>query len=585
MYCSSCGTKMDKGTKFCQFCGTPAENSNDDTALENNLTGSYHQQAPSVRQTATNNPSVQGNLPHKDAGSYNGAIAGPVQKKNGCLKGCLIGIVALVGVSILGIVLYLVIGSVVINNMDQRDYYARGDMPVIETDDEMTVGNTMIIIRQLSEMYVEASELTGSIYTTDPTVTSYDDWKDDLDEAMDLWNQIEDYSDSFSELLDDADYKTGLELDLHFGSTAYAYTKEEVTAFYDNAPRGTGKKRIELLAENLGVSAAKAFAILEMSDNQLASEAWNNAGDTFETLEQGATAIKAVSDVAVAVGAAVATGGTVGTVSLVGKGVAIIKNADLVLGVTGDMAFVIMGEDSENNAIVTNINAIKSYTGVVASIDDLICIDTDNISDVAIYTVKGLNDYLQNDQVLGIDLSDTDQQDETLKVSLLGSDDIGDYVDDNNIEVRGLDELTDAYDNSVSDTGTNTIDSGNTDDSVENTEPEGTTDSVENSEPGGTSDSVEIIEPDNTDDPVDTNVAEDYTYTLMVEYTETGYILTVSPDPGSARYLIHYSNSEGIDNIGYNPSPWVYTESRDIWIEVEVGGSILGRTNQVSISN
>ncbi|MDA3847642.1 MAG: zinc ribbon domain-containing protein [Vallitaleaceae bacterium] len=451
MYCGNCGTELDKGTMFCQMCGTPLEKGSKVNQTNQGSSGSYVQNAN------------MGSTPHQGVGTYQGAISTQPEKKGGCLKGCLIAFGGIFGVGVIAIIIYLVVGSFITGNSNQRDYYDKGDMPVIETDDELTVGNTMIIIRQLSEMYIEATELTEEIYSTDPLTTSYEDWKDDLDEAMDLWEQIEDYSATFSDLLDEADYKTGLDLDLHFGSTAYAYTKEEVTAFYDNAPKGTGKMRIELLAENLGVSAEKAFAILKMSNDQLEAEAWNDAGDTFEKLEQGATAIKAVSDVAVAVGAAVATGGTVGTVSLVGKGVAIIKNADLVLGVAGDMAFVVMGEDAENNAIVANINAIKDYTGVVASVDDLICIDTDSISDVAIYTVKGLNDYLQNDQILGIDLSDIDQKDESLKVSLLGDDEIGDYIDDNNIDVYLGTDTADQVGNDTENNGGDnsaTIDSG-----------------------------------------------------------------------------------------------------------------------------
>lgn len=68
----------------------------------------------------------------------------------------------------------------------------------------------MIIIRQLSEMYIEASELTEKIYSTVPTMTSYDE-----------------YSTTFAELLDETDYKTGLNLDMYFGLIAYAITKNK----------------------------------------------------------------------------------------------------------------------------------------------------------------------------------------------------------------------------------------------------------------------------------------------------------------------------------------------------------------------
>lgn len=68
-----------------------------------------------------------------------------------------------------------------------------------------------------------------------------------------------------------------------------AYDAQDITNIIDKAPPG---KKIKTLAKELNISAEKAFKLLKMSQQQLTAEARDEAGDTFETLENTAKMIK-----------------------------------------------------------------------------------------------------------------------------------------------------------------------------------------------------------------------------------------------------------------------------------------------------
>ena len=74
---------------------------------------------------------------------------------------------------------------------------------------------------------------------------------------------------------------------------SFGVTKEKMTSVYDAAPAG---KRLRTLAKFLNTDAKRAFKVLKMTNEQIKAEAWNEAGDTIETLENSARVIKNSSE-------------------------------------------------------------------------------------------------------------------------------------------------------------------------------------------------------------------------------------------------------------------------------------------------
>ena len=85
-----------------------------------------------------------------------------------------------------------------------------------------------------------------------------------------------------------------------------------------------------------------------MTNEQIKAEAWNEAGDTIETLENSARVIKDSCKVSLLVGGNILTGGTAtATVGILQKGIILVQKADLLLEIDQDTASIALGYNDD----------------------------------------------------------------------------------------------------------------------------------------------------------------------------------------------------------------------------------------------
>lgn len=200
------------------------------------------------------------------------------------------------------------------------------------------------------------------------------------------------------------------------------YDKSDVSRIYDNAPKGKG---IRTLAKELNVSAKKAFQILKMSQNELKAEAWNNAGDRFETLENGARAVKNASKVGLYVVGNAVTGGAVGAVGTLAQAGAIISNVDLVLEITQDTAAAYYGYNSDVVAVFSDIRLITEPGASLIGLSNLSIDSAKKAIETVVFTAEQLSGTIQEGKVLGIEVKRPSLKAE---LGVIPKDKVGDWL-------------------------------------------------------------------------------------------------------------------------------------------------------------
>lgn len=231
--------------------------------------------------------------------------------------------------------------------------------------------------------YQKAALLTAKVLDADPEKVSYETWNEAVNSALGIWNNVEKQSAELEASCDSLVQNSQSLQPSANRAIASAYDKDEITAVFDAAPAG---KKIKTLANHLGVDARRAFAMLKMSQEELKAEAWNDAADTIETLENTATVIKDGSKVALFVGGAIITGGVAsggmsvsqagaaitsmgkaGLAQIVREGGAalVTSGVDLMLEVSSDSAAIAFGSDNGFTAMATEA---RSVTAPVAGI-------------------------------------------------------------------------------------------------------------------------------------------------------------------------------------------------------------------------
>lgn len=226
-------------------------------------------------------------------------------------------------------------------------------------------------LRDVAQAYEAASLQTNRVMTASPSQVSYDTWKAGLENALRRWNDLH----GALKRLDAATQAVAsagepslltafLQGVLSFTATpCHAYTKEEISAVFDAAPAG---RRLRTLAKHLGTDVRRARKVLDMTQEQIKAEAWNKAGDEFETLENQARVLKDASKVSLQVGGTMLTGGVAsGTASLLAKGALLVQNADLVLEIGEDASRIALGH---NHKVTSILATAKQVTGVPATI-------------------------------------------------------------------------------------------------------------------------------------------------------------------------------------------------------------------------
>ncbi len=258
---------------------------------------------------------------------------------------------------------------------------------------------------ETAKLFAKASILTQMVLLPDPDEVDYQTWQRDLNYVIEMWEEVDSQS---QKMVKEAEKVTELKKEENHGlflipeaQAAVKFDAKKINAIYDAAPAG---KRIRTLAEQLGVDAKRAYKMLKMAQNQVTAEAWNEAGDTFETLENTARVIKDASKVTVYVGGAALSGGSVSTVgTILSEGGAIIGGVDLLFEVGEDVSAIAFGYDDKSVAMLGDLRKI---TEPAASIIGLAGItNATNAYDrwsAIMFGADQINSAIQEDKYLGI---------------------------------------------------------------------------------------------------------------------------------------------------------------------------------------
>ena len=251
----------------------------------------------------------------------------------------------------------------------------------------------------ISKEYLVLRYKTDNVLVNAKDYESYDDWNEEIASIIQEWEILESKA---LELEKNADEMSNEITAFNMIKSAYAkdYTYAEVQAIVEKAPAG---RQIRTLAQHLGVDAKRAQLILNQSQDMATREAWGEAGDTFENLENQAIVVKDTCKVTVYVGGLVATGGAVGTVAQV---TTVVVGVDLALEVTEDSAQIALGD---RNKVSSFVKDIRTVTEPIASVLTITNVPSNLGSaygkfDSVMVGLEQFRDTVQEGKVIGIDL-------------------------------------------------------------------------------------------------------------------------------------------------------------------------------------
>ena len=251
----------------------------------------------------------------------------------------------------------------------------------------------------ISKEYLVLRYKTDNVLVNAKDYESYDDWNEEMTSIIQEWKTLESKA---LKLEENADEMSNEITAFNMIKSAYAkdYTYAEVQAIVEKAPAG---RQIRTLAQHLGVDAKRAQLILNQSQDMATREAWGEAGDTFENLENQAIVVKDTCKVTVYVGGFLATGGAVGTVAQV---TTVVVGVDLALEVTEDSAQIALGD---RNKVSSFVKDIRTVTEPIASVLTITNIPSNLGSaygkfDSVMVGLEQFRDTVQEGKVIGIDL-------------------------------------------------------------------------------------------------------------------------------------------------------------------------------------
>lgn len=219
----------------------------------------------------------------------------------------------------------------------------------------------------ISKQYLGLRYKTDNVLVNAKEYESYDVWNTDLLSIIQEWEELEA---KVLKLEENAEKISQEKTAFNFSSKAYAYDTKEVQAVIESAPAG---KTIRTLAKHFGVDVKKAQLILNQSQDMATREAWGEAGDTFERLENQAIVIKDSCKVAVYVGGVVATGGAAGfaTAGTLAQVTVVATGVDLALEVTDDAAQIALGDKNKVSSFVKDVRTVTEPIANVLTITNI----------------------------------------------------------------------------------------------------------------------------------------------------------------------------------------------------------------------
>ena len=226
---------------------------------------------------------------------------------------------------------------------------------------DQQVQNVLEKTYNISKEYVALRYQTDEVLINARQYADYKSWNNEMTVLIEGWQNLEKDA---SILQDLAEEMAQEKVSLRIVTPVFAYDRQEISNIFDKAPAG---QKIATLAKHLRVDAKRANQILQNDQAQVQADAWNEAGDTFQTLETSAIVIKDGCKVAGFVGGVVISGGTsaIAAGSTLTKAAVIVSGADLVLEVSSDGANIALGNDNKVSAI---IDTARKGTEPVASL-------------------------------------------------------------------------------------------------------------------------------------------------------------------------------------------------------------------------
>lgn len=214
----------------------------------------------------------------------------------------------------------------------------------------------------ISKEYLVLRYKTDDVLVNARDYESYDEWNEEINSIIQSWEDLEN---KVIKLEENAEKLSNEATASNLVKRAYAYDIREVQAVIESAPTG---KIVRTLAQHFDVDVKKAQLILNQSQDMITREAWGEAGDTFEKLENQAIVVKDTCKVVGYVGGVVATGGAAGVVAQV---TTVVVGVDLALEVTEDGAQIAFGDRNKVSSFVKDVRTVTQPIANVLTITNI----------------------------------------------------------------------------------------------------------------------------------------------------------------------------------------------------------------------
>lgn len=275
----------------------------------------------------------------------------------------------------------------------------------------------------ISKQYLSLRYQTDNVLINANTYPNYKTWDTQISRLIKNWKKIEKDATQLENL---ANKMVTSDLALSFFPKVYAYDKQEISDVFDKALAG---KKIATLAKHLWIDAKTAFKILQQDQAQVEADAWNEAGNTFQTLETSAVLIKDTCKVAwfvwsIAVGWGVAV---LATKWVLSQAVVVVGGADLVLEVTDDAANIALGNHNKISSLASKTRIVTEPIASILTISDIpnnLKIGFEKFSSTMV-VLDQFNSTIQEGKVVGIQLPTYQWNKKTpVKVSILEKEEL-----------------------------------------------------------------------------------------------------------------------------------------------------------------
>lgn len=293
--------------------------------------------------------------------------------------------------------------------------------------DQTVYGETLSVSRQYALLRYKSE----NVLIKAKEYGDYDKWNQEVDVIIEGWKNLESEA---MRLEKDADKLANEKTALNLVKEARAYDSAEVQKVIESAPMG---KQIRTLAQHFGVDAKMAQLILNQSQDQATRDAWGEAGDKLQSMENDAVRLKNGCKVTVYVGTYVLSGGAAGIISsgAIATAGTVVAGADLALEITEDEARIALGD---NNKVTEMAGSIRSVTepasGIlaIANIPGNLSKAVDKFSAVN-FAADQVRSGIQDKKIIGISIKTDDKGGVKAEVSGLTEEELPTWKKDNDV--------------------------------------------------------------------------------------------------------------------------------------------------------